>query len=104
MRKVLGLSPDVHAKTIRYTIATWLHETDWVPERQISDLLGHTSQGGLARTSRIYAQCRPQNMGKVVKALEGIWLNISRRARVFNAGHSLDTDKFGERSVVKKTQ
>ncbi|MCK9540964.1 MAG: hypothetical protein M0R03_02930 [Novosphingobium sp.] len=91
MRRTLGFSDDVHAKTIRFTIATWLYEIDWVPERQISEMLGHTDQSGSTRTSRKYAQYRPEKMGKVVKGLEVIWLQVSRRARAYSAGHLLVT-------------
>lgn len=77
MREVLGLSADVQPKTIRYTIATWLYEMEWIPERQISEMLGHIDDtGGLARTSRVYAQYRPERMGQVTKGLSLIWLRI----------------------------
>lgn len=44
---------------------------DWIPERQISEMLGHTSEDGrgLARTSLIYAKYRPEKMGKIVRGL-----------------------------------
>lgn len=98
MRKVLGLSDDVEAKTIRYTVATWLYEMDWVPERQIAEMLGHAGGLDLARTSRIYAKYRPDRMGKVVKGLELIWLDTARRAKIFAADHLLTTQvgKKGE--------
>lgn len=105
MRKVLDLPATVKAKTIRYTIATWLYEMEWVPERQISEMLGHVSQNALATTSMIYAQYRPEKMGKVVKGLETIWLDISRRARAYGARHMLDTArgvKGGSDRVVPK--
>lgn len=96
MRRVLNLSADVQPKTIRYTIATWLYETEWVPERQISEMLGHVDDTGLARTSRIYAKYRPDRMGKVTKALEGIWLQISRKARTYGSDHYLTTGQRGD--------
>ncbi|MGB3167436.1 MAG: integrase [Alteraurantiacibacter sp.] len=91
MRRVLDLTSDVNPKTIRYTIATWLYEMEWVPERQISEVLGHYEEGGrgLARTSRIYAKYRPERMGLVVKGLSQIWLLIFRMARTYGRTHEL---------------
>lgn len=109
MRRVLRLSEDVQPKTIRYTVATWLYEMEWVPERQISEMLGHTSDDnrGLARTSRIYAKYRPERMGLVVKALTIIWCRISLLARQYATVHSLSTgqrgDPFEVREVEKKS-
>ena len=100
MRRTLDLSDDVHPKTIRYTIATWLYEMDWVPERQISEMLGHLSQNDLAKTSRIYAQYRPERMGKVVKGLELIWLRISRQARAYSALHLLSRGQWHQQYKV----
>lgn len=91
MRRTLGLSDDVFPKTIRHTVATWLYEMEWVPERQISEMLGHADDTGLSRTSRIYAKYRPDRMGKVVKGLTIIWLRVSRAARVYASDHTLTT-------------
>lgn len=98
MRRVLNLSGDVFPKTIRYTVATWLYEMEWVPERQISEMLGHSDSGstGLVRTSRIYAQYRPERMGKVVKGLTEIWRQISRKARKFGMNHRLTSGQRGD--------
>lgn len=101
MRRTLGLSNDVQPKTIRYTVATWLYEMEWVPERQISEMLGHADDGrGLARTSRIYAKYRPDRMGKIVKALTIIWLKVSRAARAYGADHLLTNEGQGGKNVV----
>jgi integrase len=51
MRRTLGLSPDVHPKTIRHTIATLLYSDETVPEREVSELLGH--EGKLAHDTRV---------------------------------------------------
>lgn len=100
MRRALGLSADVEAKTIRYTVATWLYEMEWVPERQISEMLGHTADAGLARTSKIYAKYRPEKMGKIVRALSIIWLRISRQARAYGSDHTLTTEGQGGKIMV----
>jgi integrase len=87
MRKVLGLSSDVHAKTIRHTIATWLYNDPSVPERQVSEMLGH--EGNLKRTTKIYAKYNPHLLAEVVRALTKIWVEVSREARRYAADHSL---------------
>ena len=66
MRRALGLSADVHPKTIRHTIATLLH-ADGVPGHEIAELLGH--EGNLPRTTRTYAKYRPEHLGNVTRAL-----------------------------------
>jgi len=102
MRRTLGLSDDVFPKTIRHTIATWLYEMEWVPERQISEMLGHADETGLSRTSRIYAKYRPDRMGKVVKGLTIIWMRVSRAARAYASDHILTTiGQGGELKVCK---
>lgn len=100
MRRTLGLSDDVKPKTIRYTVATWLYEMEWVPERQISEMLGHTEDSRLARTSRIYAKYRPEQMGKVVKGLTMIWMKISRLATAYASDHILTTVGQGGKNIV----
>jgi integrase len=104
MRRVLGLTDDVKPKTIRYTIATWLYEMEWVPERQISEMLGHVEEGGqrLARTSRIYAKYRPEKMGLVVKALTIIWRRLSLQARKYSADHLLTIGQRAHKFEVVK--
>lgn len=79
MRRVMGLPSDIDAKTIRHTLATMLYSMPDVPERQISDLLGHG--GNLHRTSRVYAKYRPDHMAEIARALSTIWLAVSREAR-----------------------
>lgn len=106
MRRTLHLDPEIQPKTIRYTIAAWLYEMDWVPERQISEMLGHIDDGsdtqGLARISRIYVKYRPEKLGKVVKALSIIWMKVSRATRAFGSTHLLATERQGRKYVVKR--
>lgn len=87
MRRALGLSPDVHAKTIRHTIATMLYADPSVPERQVSELLGH--EGKLHRTTRLYAKYDPAYLAEAKAALTSIWLAIRAEARRFGADHLL---------------
>lgn len=101
MRRVLELSPDVHAKTIRHTVATLLNQNATVPQREVSELLGHTDD--LARTSRIYAKYRPEYLRNATRALGGIWLEVSRAARSYGADHSLTSGQKGDKfRVVEK--
>lgn len=104
MRKTLGLSPDVFPKTIRHTVATWLYADAKVPERQVSEMLGHA--GKLHRTSLLYAKYDPAYLAEVVAALTTIWLRVSAEARRFGAVHMLSTGrneqgKFLAREVRK---
>ncbi|EHJ62128.1 tyrosine-type recombinase/integrase [Novosphingobium pentaromativorans] len=100
MRRTLGLSADVHPKTIRHTIATMLYEDESVPEREVVEMLGH--DGKLARTTKIYAKYRPERMRNVVRALTTIWRAVHREAKAFSADHLLTTEGQGGRNVVVK--
>lgn len=100
MRTVLGLSADVYPKTIRHTIATWLYSDPSVPERQVSEMLGH--EGKLSRTSKRYAKYHHDRLGEAVAALTTIWVAISRQARRYSADHLLTTTRNGKRIVVAK--
>ena len=100
MRRALGLSADVHAKTIRHTVATMLYADASVPEREIVELLGH--EGKLARTTRIYAKYDPNRLHNVTRALTTIWMAVSREARRFGSDHSLTTIGQGGMNVVAR--
>ena len=89
MRRVLDLSPDVHPKTIRHTVATLLYADETVPEREVVEMLGH--EGKLARTTRIYAKYSPTRLRNVTRALATLWLAVSREARAYGADHLLTT-------------
>lgn len=91
MRRTLGLSPDVFPKTIRHTVATMLYNDPSVPERQVSEMLGH--EGKLARTTRLYAKYDPSRLREAVAALTTIWREIHREARRFGAVHLLSTNR-----------
>lgn len=102
MRRVLGLSSDVHPKTIRHTMATLLYGDDSVPEREIVEMLGH--EGNLARTTKIYAKYDPRRLRNLVRSISKLWLKVSRAARKFGADHSLTTGQRGDplRVIPKK--
>ncbi|QPQ55551.1 tyrosine-type recombinase/integrase [Allosphingosinicella flava] len=100
MRKVLELSDDVHAKTIRHTIATWLYADGTVPERQISEMLGH--EGKLSRTTQLYAKYDPNRLKEIVRALTMIWLRISKLARAYAADQSLTIGKSYQPSAIAR--
>lgn len=100
MRRVLGLSADVHPKTIRHTVATMLYGDPSVPEREIVEMLGH--EGKLARTTRIYAKYDPARMENVCRALTTLWRAVKQEARVYASDHSLTTEGQGGKLVVVK--
>lgn len=91
MRRVLGLSDDVFPKTIRHTVATWLYNDPTVPERQVSEMLGH--EGKLSRTTRLYAKYDPNRMAEAVRALTRIWVAVSAEARRYGADHLLTSER-----------
>lgn len=102
MRRILDLSPDVHAKTIRHTIATWLYNDPTVPERQVSEMLGH--EGKLSRTTKVYAKYDPRLLVDAVRALTIIWRRISKLARAYGADHRLTIeDKWTPLAIVMKS-
>lgn len=98
MRRTLGLSADVHAKTIRHTVATILYNDETVPPKQVAEMLGH--EGELRATTKIYAKYDPTRLRAVVKALTSLWLQVSREARRFGSDHSLTTIGQGGKNVV----
>lgn len=98
MRRALGLSADVHPKTIRHTIATLLYADPTVPEREIVELLGH--EGKLARTTRIYAKYDPARLQSVTKCLTTLWVEIHALAKAYSTDHVLTTVSQGGQIVV----
>lgn len=100
LRRALGLSEDVFPKTIRHTIATWLYNDPAVPERQVSEMLGHA--GELRQTSKKYVKYRPEYLGEATRALTTIWLRISRLARAYGADHALTRQGKGAITVLDR--
>jgi len=102
MRRTLGLSDDVHPKTIRHTVATLLYTDPTVPEREIVELLGH--EGKLARTTRIYAKYDPTRLQAATRSLTKLWAEVHALAKAFASDHSLTTEgKGGKNVVVRKS-
>lgn len=89
MRRALGLSDDVVTKTIRHTIATELYANSDLPDRQLSELLGHI--GPTNRTTKKYVHLRPEHLQEAARALEAIWLRVQREANTYGAVHLLST-------------
>ena len=100
MRRTLGLSKEVHPKTIRHTIATLLYADETVPEREVVELLGH--EGKLARTTRIYAKYSPARLGNVTRALTTLWIEVRRQALAYGADHMLTTGQRGDAFRVRR--
>ena len=100
MKRALGLSDEIHPKTIRHTVATWLYEDPNVPERQTVELLGH--EGKLARTTRIYAKYNPTRLKPAVRSIERLWLAVRLEMRRYGADHLLTTEGQGGKNVVRE--
>ncbi len=105
MRKTMGLSADVYPKTIRHTVTTMLFRDPKVPERQVSEMLGHA--GKLHRTSRLYAKYEHEYLAEVVAALTTIWRRVYREAKNLSFVQKLSTGrneqgKFLAREVQKR--
>lgn len=94
MRRALGLSADVHPKTIRHTVATLLYADPTVPEREIVEMLGH--DGKLARTTRIYAKYDPTRLHNVTRSLTTLWVQVRREAKRFGSDQKLTKGNRGQ--------
>lgn len=103
LRAAIGLSPETVAKDIRHTLTTELYADPSVPERQISELLGHA--GDLHRTTKRYAKYRPERMQELARALTRLWLRVSREARLYSADHMLTKEgRKGKIRVAKRNE
>lgn len=103
MRKVLGLPDDLQPKDIRHTIATLLYSDPAVPEREVSELLGHT--GKLAATTKRYARYSPHHLKNAERALSKIWLRVSREARAVAAVQTLSIEPWhGKITIAPKAR
>lgn len=103
MRKALGISEDIQPKDIRHTVATLLYNDPTVPEREVSELLGHS--GKLATTTKRYARYSPHHLKNAERALSKLWLRVSREARKLSAVQTLSTDPWhGKITVARKSQ
>lgn len=100
MRRTLGLSDDVVAKTIRHTITTELYTNSDVPDRQLSALLGHAAP--IKRTTKKYIHLRPEHMKAAAKALSDIWLRVQREANAYGAVHSLSIPRSEGGIIIDK--
>lgn len=100
MRRALGLSSDVHAKTIRHTVATWLYADPAVPDKEIEAMLGHAPD--MHRTSLIYAKYNPARMALVIRALTTIWLRISKLSRAYGADHRLTIGRNKQGKILAR--
>lgn len=102
MRKALGLSGDVVPYAVRHTVATLLYNDPTVPERQVSELLGHA--GNLHRTTKRYAKYSPGHLKEAEQALSRIWLRVSREARKVAAVQMLSKAPWhGKITIAEKT-
>jgi len=93
LRRALGLGPEVQAKTIRHTVATWLR-TQRVPGEEIETLLGHRV---LKRTTAVYAKYDPDYLARAQVVLSRLFSEVMAAADLWDAGHL--RAKMGNREV-----
>lgn len=93
MRQVLGLPGDVQPKTIRHSVATWLHAFPDLPPHLIEMLLGHTV---LKTTTAGYAKAVATTLAPLKAPLSTIWRWVHHGAEQWSAVHMLSTPKRGE--------
>ena len=95
MRRALGLSDDVDAKTIRKTMATWMNAAS-VPESEVKTFLGHTPAGATGH----YIHVRPEHLAVARTSIDAIWLRIMFAIRSWRTNHSRTTNAFGKVIVL----
>ena len=93
MRRVLGLPADVHPKTIRHSIATWLGYHPDVRPEHIEMLLGHRP---FKRTTAVYSKLDARNLDPIKPALSTIWAWVHHGADQYGAVHLLTTAERGK--------
>lgn len=93
MRRVLGLADDVHAKTIRYTVATWLSNVPGIDLTKIEVLLGHRA---IKKTSAIYAKIDVDFLDELKPPLSSIWQWAHHGAGQWAAVHKLSKPLRGQ--------
>lgn len=93
MRRVLGLTDDVHAKTIRYTVATWLSNVPGIDLTKIEVLLGHRA---LKKTTATYAKIDVHFLDELKAPLSSIWAWAHHGAGQWSAVHSLSRAVRGQ--------
>lgn len=100
MRRVLGLPADVHAKTIRHSVATWLIHSPGVMPEHVETLLGHRV---LKRTTATYAKVSLQYLDPIKPALSTIWAWVHHGADQWSAVHSLSIPVRGKKiQLIRK--
>lgn len=93
MRRVLGLSDDVHAKTIRYTVATWLSAVPGIDLTKIEVLLGHRA---VRKTTATYAKLDVEFLDDLKAPLSSIWVWAHHGVGQWSAVHSLSKPLRGQ--------
>lgn len=93
MRRVLGFAPDVHAKTIRYTVATWLSNVPGIDLTKVEVLLGHRA---VKKTTAVYAKIDVEYLDDLKAPLSSIWQWAHHGADQWSAVHSLSKPLRGQ--------
>jgi len=93
MRRLAGLSDDVHLKTIRHSVATMMRGMG-VPRDDIESILGHAIFRG---SSGVYAKYDPTYLASAKAALSTIFQRVMAEAWSWSIGHILS--KVGNEPV-----
>ncbi len=99
MRRLLGLGPEVEAKTIRHTVSTMLRADPKVPYEKIEELLGHRV---MKKTTAGYAKYDPAYMVVLTKPLTKIYDRVMAEADKWCADHLLTMPKRGQKMRIDK--
>lgn len=91
MRRALGLDPDIHAKTIRHTVATYMRGAR-VPELDISGQLGHSMKN---RATGVYAKYAPDYLAAARTSIDALWLEVMFAVRSWRTDHIRTTTAKG---------
>lgn len=98
MRRVLDLGPEVHAKTIRHTVATWMRASG-VPEMDVKGQIGHS-----IGVTGIYAKYRPDYLRPARTSIDALGLEIAKAAVQWRADHLRTKTGNGPIVVVARDQ
>ena len=93
MRRVLDLPDDVHAKTIRHSVATWLANVPGIDLTKIEVLLGHRA---IKKTSAVYAKLDVDYLDELKSPLSSIWGWVHHGAGQWGFVHKLSRPVRGK--------
>lgn len=98
LRGALNLGPEVVAKTIRHTGATYIRKHR-VHAEEVETQLGHRV---LKKTSGVYAKYDPDYLGAARDVLTKFFEEVMAAADQWDAGHLRATNPKGKAIVIKR--